>query len=97
MATLLPLPRGHSTAVPLHPPLADAATAGARQPGRLLAFACLRLRLRAWLLRRAHAGPHPVATLAARGEWASLDRLLDDLDRQPLSPPDAGADDVRGV
>jgi hypothetical protein len=44
-------------------------------------FRYLRLRLRAWLVTRAHGDAHPVAVLIARGDWAALDRLVDDLDR----------------
>jgi hypothetical protein len=47
------------------------------------ATALLRLRLLAWRLRRREANRHPVASLIERGDWAALDRLLDDLDDWP--------------
>jgi hypothetical protein len=61
-----------------------------RPPGRWRRrLALLRLRLRAWRVSRRDPEAHLVATLIARGQWAALDRLLDDLDRHPPAPPAA--------
>ena len=70
MATQLP---------PALPPLATAGPARPARPGRHTA-ALLRLRLRAWWLSRRAAGAHPLAERVARGDWAALDQLLDELD-----------------
>lgn len=70
MATQLP---------PVLPPLSDAAPARPSPVSRP-AIASLRLRLRAWWLSRRGTGAHPLADRVARGDWAALDRLLDDLD-----------------
>ncbi len=70
MATQLP---------PALPPLTNAMPARPAQPGRQT-VALLRLRLRAWWLSRRLAGAHPLAERIARGDWAALDQLLDELD-----------------
>ena len=70
MATQLP---------PALPPLAKAVPARPARPGRPN-VALLRLRLRAWWLSRRAAGAHPLADRIARGDWAALDHLLDELD-----------------
>lgn len=78
MATQLP---------PVLPPLSDAAPARPSLVSRP-AIASLRLRLRAWWLSRRGTGAHPLADRIARGDWAALDRLLDDLDGDwPPSQP----------
>lgn len=54
-------------------------------PGRRRASAALWwLRLAAWRRQRLQAGDHPVTDLVARGDWAALDRLLLDLETEPL-------------
>lgn len=42
----------------------------------------LLLRFSAWLVCLLAPGAHPVAALIRAGQWAALDRILDDLDRE---------------
>jgi hypothetical protein len=49
-------------------------------PGWRRGLLRLRLQLRAWWICVSDDESHPVAELIARGEWAALDRLVDDLD-----------------
>ena len=70
MATQLP---------PALPPLAKAMPARPARPSHYT-VALLWLRLRAWWFSRRAGGAHPLAERIARGDWAALDHLLDELD-----------------